>query len=113
MTLAAFLQFRRGRLAAIGVFVRNLEISILAALTSGNDEIAFVKVPRARQGNWPRAASDADVDSMLDTAVALADVEARSPFRAITIGEAAMGLGGALLLLPFGVTALRRRRNAA
>lgn len=93
--------------------VSHAEISILAALTKGNQELAFVKVPRACQGNWPRAASSSDVEAMLETAVAMAGVEGRSPFRSITVGEAAMGLGGALLLTPLGLAALRRRREDA
>ncbi len=88
-----------------------VEVSILAALADGNQEISFVKVPRSREGNWPRAAHDRDVESMLQTAVVIAEAQGRSPFSAITIGEAAMGLGGALLLLPFGLAAVRRRRE--
>jgi len=84
-------------------------VSILAALADGNQEISFVKVPRSREGNWPRAASDRDVESMLQTAVVMAEAQGRSPFSAITVGEAAMGLGGALLL-PFALAAVRRRR---
>ncbi len=91
--------------------VSKAEISILAALADGNQEISFVKVPRSREGNWPRAANDRDVESMLQTAVVMAEAQGRSPFRAITFGEAAMGLGGALLLIPFGLTAVRRRRE--
>ena len=91
--------------------VSKAEISILAALADGNQEISFVKVPRSRQGNWPRAATDRDVESMLQTAVVVAEAQGQSPFRAITIGEAAMGLGGALLLLPLGAAAVRRRRE--
>ena len=91
--------------------VSKAEISILAALADGNQEISFVKVPRSREGNWPRAANDRDVESMLQTAVVMAEAQGRSPFRAITVGEAAMGLGGALLLIPFGLTAVRRRRE--
>lgn len=91
--------------------VSKVEISILAALADGNQEISFVKVPRSREGNWPRAANDRDVESMLQTAVVMAEAQGRSPFRAITVGEAAMGLGGALLLIPFGLTAVRRRRE--
>ena len=91
--------------------VSNAEISILAGLAAGNREISFVKVPRARQGNWPRAATDRDVDSMLETVVSMAGAQDGSPFRSITVGEAAMGLGGALLLAPFGLAALRRRRQ--
>lgn len=91
--------------------VSKAEISILAALADGNQEISFVKVPRSREGNWPRAANDRDVASMLETAIVMADAQGRSPFRAITVGEAAMGLGGALLLIPFGLTAVRRRRE--
>jgi len=87
------------------------EVSILAALADGNQEISFVKVPRSREGNWPRAASDRDVESMLQTAIVMAEAQGRSPFRAITVGEAAMGLGGALMLLPFGLAAVRRRRE--
>ena len=89
--------------------VSEAEVSILAALADGNEEISFVKVPRSRQGNWPRAASDNDVESMLRQAVVVAEAQGRSPFRAITIGEAAMGLGGVLLLVPLGVAAVRRR----
>ena len=91
--------------------VSKAEISILAALADGNQEISFVKVPRSREGNWPRAANDRDVESMLQTAVVMAEAQGRSPFRAITVGEAAMGLGGALLLIPFGAAAVRRRRE--
>lgn len=91
--------------------VTNAEVSILAALANGNEEISFVKVPRSRQGNWPRAANDRDVESMLGTAVAMAEAQGRSPFRAITIGEATMGLGGALILLPMGWAAFRRKRK--
>lgn len=91
--------------------VSEAEVSILAALADGNEEISFVKVPRSRQGNWPRAANDEDVESMLRSAVVMAEAQGRSPFRAITVGEAAMGLGGALLLLPFGMAAVRRRRE--
>ncbi len=91
--------------------VSHTEISILAALADGNQEISFVKVPRSREGNWPRAASDRDVESMLRQAVVMAEAQGRSPFTAITVGEAAMGLGGALLLLPFGLVAIRRRRE--
>lgn len=91
--------------------ISKAEVSILAALAEGNREISFVKVPRSREGNWPRAANDRDVESMLRTAVDMAAAQGRSPFRAITIGEAAMGLGGALLLFPFGLAALRRRRE--
>jgi len=87
------------------------EVSILAALAEGNREISFVKVPRSREGNWPRAASDRDVESMLRTAVVMAEAQGPSPFNAITVGEAAMGLGGALLLLPFGLAAVRRRKE--
>ena len=43
--------------------VSKVEISILAALAEGNQEISFVKVPRSREGNWPRAANDRDVES--------------------------------------------------
>ena len=93
--------------------VSNAEVSILAALADGNEEISFVKVPRSRQGNWPRAATDSDVESMLRTAVVVAEAQGRSPFRAITVGEAATGLGGALLLLPLGMAALRRREDEA
>jgi len=93
--------------------VSNAEVSLLAALADGNEEISFVKVPRSRQGNWPRAATDSDVESMLQTAVVMAEAQGRSPFRAITVGEAAMGLGGALLLLPLGMAALRRREDEA
>ena len=46
---------------------------------------------------------------MLETAVALAGLEGRSPFPLITVGEAAMGMGGAVLLLPLGLAAWRRR----
>lgn len=92
--------------------VSRMEMSILAALADGNEEIALVKVPRAREGNWPRAASDSEVEGMLQTAVAMASAQGASPFRAITLGEAAMGLGGALLLLPLGLSALRRRTDA-
>lgn len=91
--------------------VSKAAISILAALADGNQEISFVKVPRSREGNWPRAANDRDVESMLQTAVVMAEAQGRSPLRAITVGEAAMGLGGALLLIPFGLTAVRRRRE--
>lgn len=91
--------------------VSKAEISILAALADGNQEISFVKVPRSREGNWPRAANDRDVASMLETAIVMAEAQGRSPFSAITVGEAAMGLGGALLLIPFGLTAVRRRRE--
>ncbi|MBT8462476.1 MAG: hypothetical protein KJO44_08100 [Gemmatimonadetes bacterium] len=91
--------------------VSKAEVSILAALADGNQEISFVKVPRSRQGNWPRAATDRDVESMLHAAVAMAEAQGRSPFSAITIGEAAMGLGGALLLIPFGLAAMRRRER--
>jgi hypothetical protein len=91
--------------------ISKAEVSILAALAEGNQEISFVKVPRSREGNWPRAASDRDVESMLQTAVVMAEAQGRSPFNAITVGEAAMGLGGALLLLPFGLAAVRRRRE--
>ena len=91
--------------------ISKAEVSILAALAEGNQEISFVKVPRSREGNWPRAASDSDVESMLQTAVVMAEAQGRSPFSAITVGEAAMGLGGALLLLPFGLAAVRRRRE--
>ena len=91
--------------------VSHTEISILAALANGNQEISFVKVPRSREGNWPRAASDRDVESMLRQAVVMAEAQGRSPFRSITVGEAAMGLGGMLLLLPFGMAAIRRRRE--
>lgn len=87
------------------------EVSILAALADGNEEISFVKVPRSREGNWPRAASEADVESMLRTAVSVAEAQGQGPFRAITFGEAAMGLGGALVLLPLGMAAARRRRE--
>ena len=89
--------------------VSKAEVSILAALASGNQEISFVKVPRSREGNWPRAARDADVESMLQTAVVVAEAQGQRPFRAITVGEAAMGLGGVLLLIPFGLAAVRRR----
>jgi hypothetical protein len=92
--------------------ISKAELSILAALAEGNQEISFVKVPRSREGNWPRAASDRDVESMLQTAVVMAEAQGRSPFRAITVGEAAMGLGGALLLLPFGLAAIRRRESS-
>jgi hypothetical protein len=91
--------------------VSKAEVSILAALAAGNQEISFVKVPRSREGNWPRAASDGDVEAMLQTAIVMAEAQGRSPFRSITIGEAAMGLGGALLLFPFGLAAARRRRE--
>lgn len=91
--------------------VSKAEVSILAALADGNEEISFVKVPRSREGNWPRAASDGDVESMLRQAVVVAEAQGQGPFRAITVGEAAMGLGGALLLLPFGLAASRRRRE--
>ena len=91
--------------------ISKAEVSILAALAEGNQEISFVKVPRSREGNWPRAASDRDVESMLQTAVVMAEAQGRSPFSAITVGEAAMGLGGALLLLPFGLAAVLRRRE--
>ena len=91
--------------------VTDAEVSILAALADGNEEIAFVKVPRSRQGNWPRAATDRDVESMLQTAVVMAEAQGRSPFRAITVGEATLGLGGALLLLPLGLAAAKRRRE--
>ena len=91
--------------------VSKAEISILAAMANGNQEISFVKVPRSRDGNWPRAANERDVESMLQTAVVVAEAQGRSPFRAITVGEAAMGLGGALLLIPFGLSAVRRRRE--
>jgi len=91
--------------------VSKAEVSILAALAAGNQEISFVKVPRSREGNWPRGATERDVESMLRTAVAMAEAQGRSPFRSITVGEAAMGLGGALLLVPFGLAALRRREE--
>lgn len=91
--------------------ISKAEVSILAALAEGNQEISFVKVPRSPEGNWPRAASDRDVESMLQTAVVMAEAQGRSPFSAITVGEAAMGLGGALLLLPFGLAAVRRRNE--
>lgn len=90
--------------------VSGAKASILAALAHGNEEIAFVKVPRSREGNWPRAATDRDIEAALQTAVATARAQGRSPFRAITVGEAAMGLGGALLLLPLGLAAARRRK---
>ena len=93
--------------------VSKAEVSILAALAAGNQEISFVKVPRSREGNWPRAASARDVESMLQTAIVMAETQGRSPFRSITVGEAAMGLGGALLLFPFGLAARRRRRDLA
>jgi hypothetical protein len=92
--------------------VSEAEVSILAALAPGNQEISLVKVPRGRDGNWPRAAEDSEIESMLETAVALAEAQdGRSPFRSVTVGEAAMGIGGALLLLPLGAVALRRRRE--
>jgi hypothetical protein len=91
--------------------VSKAEVSILAALADGNQEISFVKVPRSREGNWPRAATDRDVESMLRQAVVMAEAQGANPFRAITVGEAAMGLGGALLLVPFGLAAVRRRRE--
>ncbi len=90
--------------------VSHAEVSVLAALAAGNREISFVKVPRSREGNWPRAATDRDVESMLQTAVVIAEAQGQSPFRAITIGEAAMGIGG-VLLLPFGLAVVRRRRE--
>ncbi|MDP2470496.1 MAG: hypothetical protein Q8W45_08830 [Candidatus Palauibacterales bacterium] len=90
-----------------------VEVSLLAALAEGNQEISFVKVPRSREGNWPRAATGQDVESMLRTAVVVAEAQGSTSFRAITVGEAAMGLGGALLLLPFGLAAARRRRGEA
>jgi hypothetical protein len=89
--------------------VTQAEVSILAALADGNREVSFVKVPRASEGNWPRLATDRDIESMLRTAVVMAEAQEGSPFRSITVGEAAMGFGGVLLLLPFGVAALRRR----
>jgi hypothetical protein len=91
--------------------VSRAEVSILAALAGGNQEISFVKVPRSREGNWPRAANDRDVESMLRTAVAMTEAQGESPFRAVTFGEAAMGLGGALLLIPVGMAARRRREE--
>ena len=91
--------------------VSHTEVSILAALADGNREISFVKVPRSREGNWPRAAKDSDVESMLRTAVVMAEAQGRSPFRSITVGEAAMGIGGMILLAPFGLAAIRRRRE--
>jgi hypothetical protein len=93
--------------------VSKAEVSILAALAAGNQEISFVKVPRSREGNWPRAASARDVESMLQTAIVMAEAQGHSSFRSITVGEAAMGLGGALLLFPFGLAARRRRRDLA
>lgn len=92
--------------------VSKAEISLLAALAPGNREVALVKVPRMREGNWPRAAKDGEIESMLETAVALAAAQdGRSPFRSVTVGQAAMGMGGALLLLPLGLVAVRRRRT--
>ena len=70
--------------------VSKAEVSILAALAAGNQEISFVKVPRSREGNWPRAASARDVESMLQTAIVLAEAQGGSPYRSITVGEAAM-----------------------
>ena len=93
--------------------VSKAEVSILAALAAGNQEISFVKVPRSREGNWPRAASARDVESMLQTAIVMAEAQGRSPFRSITVGEAALGLGGALLLFPLGLAAVRRRDDMA
>jgi hypothetical protein len=93
--------------------VTKVEVSLLAALADGNREVSFVKVPRASEGNWPRLATDRDIESMLRTAVVMAEAQGASPFRSITIGEAAMGLGGALLLLPFGLAAARKRNAGA
>lgn len=93
--------------------VTRAEVSILAALADGNREVSFVKVPRADEGNWPRLATESDIESMLRTAVVMAEAQENSPFRSITVGEAAMGFGGALLLLPLGVAAFRRRTSEA
>lgn len=93
--------------------VTGVEVSLLAALADGNREVSFVKVPRASDGNWPRLATDRDVESMLRSAVVVAEAQGASPFRSITVGEAAMGLGGALLLLPLGLAAARKRSETA
>jgi len=69
-----------------------------------------VKVPRSSQGNWPRAATDRDVESMLEHTVELAEAQRGSPFQAITFGSAAAGVGG-VLLPSLGLAALRRRRK--
>jgi len=91
--------------------VTSVEVSLLAALADGNREVSFVKVPRAKEGNWPRLATERDVESMLRAAVVVAEAQGASPFRSITVGEAAMGLGGALLLLPLGLVATRKRKR--
>lgn len=91
--------------------VTRAEVSILAALADGNREVSFVKVPRASEGNWPRTATDGDIESMLRTAVVMAEAQGATSFRSITVGEAAMGLGGALLLLPMGLAVARKRRE--
>ncbi len=78
---------------------RHAEMASKAAVAAGNQEMWFVKVPRSREGNWPRAASGRDGESMLQTAIVMDEAQGRSRFRSITVGEAAMGLGGALLLL--------------
>jgi len=93
--------------------VTEVEVSVLAALAEGNREVSFVKVPRASEGNWPRLATGRDIESMLRTAVVVAEAQGASPFRSITIGEAATGLGGALLLLPLGLSVARKRRDGA
>ena len=67
--------------------------------------------PRSREGTWPRAASDPDVESMLQQTIVMAEAQDRSSFRSSTVGEAAMDLGGVLLLVPSGLAAIRRRQE--
>ncbi len=83
--------------------------SVLVALGPGNDEVSLVKVPRMREGNWPRPATDQDVDAMLEMAVAVAEAEksVAARFQVVKIVRAV--LVGTLVLLPVGLVTWRRR----
>jgi hypothetical protein len=83
--------------------------SALIALGPERDEVSLVKVPRTREGNWPRPAKSSDVDAMLELASAVNEsIEAvDSRMRVVTIiRNAAIGT---LVVLPFGLVMWRRR----
>lgn len=93
--------------------VSEARASALVAMGPGNDEVSLVKVPRANRGNWPRPATDADVEAMLQTAAAVADAQ-RSLSRQVRAVRIARGsaLGLSALLLPLGVVLRSRRRES-
>lgn len=93
--------------------VTEARASTLLALGPGNESVSYVKVPRGYEGKYPRLATDADVDAMLETAalVAQAEIDAASHLRVLSAYNGAF-LWAVLLLPAAAIMVLRRREMA-